>query len=55
MPSEAVVLNSSGISGITLGDGPVTYYNLQGVKVDNPAPGVYIRRQGDKATKVLIR
>ncbi len=34
---------------------PVEYYNLQGIRVDNPANGIYIKRQGSKATKVLIR
>ena len=31
---------------------PVEYYNLQGVRVDNPEKGVYIKRQGGKTTKV---
>ena len=34
---------------------PVEYYNLQGVRVENPANGLYIRRQGTKATKVLVK
>lgn len=35
---------------------PVEYYNMQGVRVEQPlAPGLYIRRQGSKATKVLVR
>lgn len=34
---------------------PVEYYNLQGVKVANPENGVYIRVQGNKATKVLVK
>ncbi len=33
----------------------VEYYNLQGVKVANPAGGLYIRVQGNKATKVLVK
>lgn len=33
----------------------VEYYNLQGVRVDNPENGLYIRRQGNTATKVLIK
>lgn len=36
-------------------DAPVVYYNLQGVRVENPANGLYIRVQGNKSTKVLIR
>lgn len=36
---------------------PVDYYNLQGVRIegDNLTPGLYIRRQGDKATKILVK
>ena len=31
------------------------YYNLNGVQVDNPTTGVYIRIQGGKATKVYVK
>lgn len=35
---------------------PIEYYDLQGRRVsDTPAAGLYIRRQGTQATKVLIR
>jgi hypothetical protein len=34
---------------------PVEYFNLQGVRVANPQNGLYIRRQGTKATKVLVK
>lgn len=34
---------------------PVEYYNLQGVKIANPGPGLYIRLQGSNAEKILIR
>lgn len=55
--------NLYGISGIdniatgaTDSDAPVIYYNLQGQPVATPAPGnLYIMRQGNKATKVIIR
>ena len=33
---------------------PVEYYNLQGVKVSNPENGIFIKRQGAKATKVVL-
>lgn len=36
-------------------DAPVVYYNLQGVQVENPSNGVFIRRQGNKTTKVLVK
>lgn len=36
---------------------PVEYYNLNGIRVDseNLTPGIYVKRQGHKATKILIR
>lgn len=40
---------------ITDANAPVEYYNLQGVRVANPENGLYIRRQGNKATKVLVK
>lgn len=30
------------------------YYNLQGLRVHNPGPGIYILRQGGKVTKVRL-
>lgn len=34
---------------------PVVYYDLQGRKVNNPSKGMFIRKQGNKASKVVIR
>lgn len=49
-------LGDSGITGIEAGaDSEAVYYNLQGVQVENPAPGLYIRVRGNKADKVIIR
>lgn len=36
-------------------DAPVEYYNLNGVKVDNPANGIFIRRQGSRTSKVVVK
>lgn len=37
-------------------DAPAVYYNMQGVRVANPAAGnLYIKVQGSKATKVLVK
>ena len=33
---------------------PVEYYNLQGVKVANPENGLFIKKQGNKAVKVIL-
>ena len=50
----------SDINGISVVEAdenaPVEYFNLQGVRVDNPAAGqVVIKRQGTKATKTIVR
>ncbi len=34
---------------------PIEYYNLQGVKIVNPENGLYIKVQGDKVSKVLVK
>jgi len=47
---------ASGISSIAADSAtPAQYFNLQGQPVDNPASGLYIRRQGGKATKVFVK
>ena len=33
----------------------VEYYNLQGVKVVNPSNGLYIKKEGNKVTKIYIK
>ena len=47
--------DGSGVDGIAADDlNPVEWYTLQGVRIPAPeAPGVYIRRQGDKTCKVI--
>lgn len=46
----------TGVEDITVdNNAAVEYFNLQGVRVENPANGLYIRRQGAKATKVLVK
>lgn len=45
-----------GVDNITVSDenAPVEYYNLQGIRVNNPVKGgLYIQRQGNKAIKVI--
>lgn len=48
----------AGIEDITISDSaddnaPVEYFNLQGIKVVNPENGLFIKRQGSKAEKVM--
>lgn len=35
-------------------DAPVEYYNMQGMRVTNPTPGLYIVRQGRKVQKIYV-
>ena len=51
----AYEFNPNGVYAITVeADGPVRYYNLQGIEVANPSNGIFIRRQGNKANKVIL-
>ncbi len=34
---------------------PIEYFNMQGVRVSNPENGIYIRRQGSKVSKVVVK
>lgn len=61
MPESRIVYGeytdvSLGINDITAADenAPVIYYNLQGVRVDNPESGLYIMRQGNNVSKVYL-
>ncbi|MBD5203182.1 MAG: hypothetical protein HDS56_09175 [Barnesiella sp.] len=48
----------AGINNITVDNNqnaPVEYFNLQGVRVENPSAGLYIRRQGNQTIKVLVK
>lgn len=50
------VNDNAGIAGIEADENaPVEYYNLNGVRVENPSHGIYIVRQGSKVTKRAIR
>lgn len=54
--AEVKVKATTGINGIEIDNegSDVEYYNLQGIRVDNPANGLYIRRQGNTTTKVIL-
>lgn len=55
---QTIVGDTSGIEALPAEDAaaaPAVYYNLQGVRVDNPSAGqLYIRSQGGKTTKVVL-
>lgn len=56
-PSNAIdiELSTAGIDGIEADNdnAPVEYYNLQGIRIDKPGTGIFIRRQGSRVEKVL--
>ena len=53
--SEAKTITAnvpSGIAGIEAENGEAVYFNLQGVRVENPENGIFIRVQNGKAVKI---
>jgi hypothetical protein len=45
----------SGVAAVAVdANAPVVYYNLQGARVANPENGIFIRVQGNRATKVAL-
>lgn len=48
--------HTSGIEDIDAADEntPAEYYNLQGVRIENPTAGLYICRKGGKTSKVVL-
>ncbi|MDE6381063.1 MAG: hypothetical protein K2L11_11380 [Muribaculaceae bacterium] len=43
------------VNGILDETAPVEYFNLNGMKVANPTEGVFIRRQGTRTEKVIVK
>ena len=59
-PASQLLRLSAGVADITAdaAEGPVRYYNMQGVEMPAGAalaPGLYIRKSGKQAVKVVIR
>lgn len=48
--------NTTGATNLVIdnNDCAVEYYNLQGVRVSNPENGIFIRRQGNKISKIIL-
>ncbi|MDE5595446.1 MAG: hypothetical protein K2I89_07735, partial [Muribaculaceae bacterium] len=48
---------TSGIVGVAadVNEGKAEYFNLQGIRVNNPENGIYIVRRAGKVTKEYIR
>jgi hypothetical protein len=63
-PEDAVTLTlvfdntSNSVAGVEAADNAVArYFNLQGMEIKSDAltPGIYIRRQGNKAEKIYLK
>lgn len=52
MPAEG-----AGVAEINAADNnaPVEYYNLNGIRVENPSNGLFIRKQGGNVSKVIVK
>lgn len=46
--------DDTAVEGVEVENAPVYYYNLQGVRVENPVNGIYVKVVGEKAAKVLF-
>lgn len=47
--------NGAGVENVDVNtNDKVEYFNLQGIRVENPTHGLYIRRAGKKAEKILL-
>ncbi len=58
LESYITIPESAGVQDVIVEDNTAIapeYFNLQGVRVDNPESGLYIVRQGNKVRKVVIR
>lgn len=54
--SNAVTVSTTGIADITVDSADAEYFNMQGIRVANPEAGqLYIRRQGGRAAKVMVK
>lgn len=45
---------NAGVTDLSSSNAPVEYFNMQGIKVNNPANGIFIRKEGNKITKVVM-
>lgn len=48
-------ISSLGVEDLVEDDTPIEYYELNGIKVNNPSNGVFIMKQGTKANKVIVK
>ncbi len=50
-----VTVDNAGVEGIEADENvPAVYYNLQGIRVENPENGLFIKKAGSKVEKVFV-
>lgn len=54
-PSTPTDVKELVIDNVDNSNAPVEFFNLNGQRVNNPAGGIFIRRQGTNVSKVIIR
>ncbi len=48
--------DQSGIGDVTVDDDSCAeYYDMRGVRVENPSGGIYLKRTGDRVSKVIVK
>ena len=52
---KLTMADPTGVENISGDDAEVRWFNLQGTEVSAPDCGIYIRVQGGKSTKVVIK
>lgn len=52
--SDGVITGVEGVAVDNEISTEVVYYNLQGVQVHNPSTGIYIKKEGDKISKIIL-
>ena len=58
LSSYITIPEEAGVNDVVVSDdnnAPAEYYNLQGVRVNNPANGLYIVKKGNQAFKIFVR
>lgn len=54
-PRWAPAMGEDAVEGVEAANGEAVYYNLQGIRVNNPAGNLYIKVQNGKSTKVAVK
>lgn len=54
LDEDTTVLSIKNVSADTVAEGEAIYYDLQGRRVEATTPGIYIKHQGSKVSKVAI-